>query len=688
MKKLLLFISLMLVLNAAMADPRLKITATNASLTVGQTTTVNFVFDTTVTGFDATKVNILPSNGGTLTAFTGSGTTYSSTFTKTTDLLETSIVVDNKPAVVSPADAGWVGNSFGINVATIYYMNSGASFSSSKVLAVPQPRCALPGEILSNPITPTIENFYYVQNDGTFSQYYKRATEKCLVRLQTGQIFIPDPAPKNYDLINSHGVHNHSKLMPKITNQEIIRATGSAKILVKYDNHDCTLNNNYTTFPSTYTPGAGHCTPGNWADFNKGAFRLEFVAAQMLNDDPIVYPGVKGAAHHHTFYGNSVNYQTTNATLITNCNSVAAGGCANATGYWAPSMIDTATSTALVPSTILVYYKKSGDAPITPLPQGLKIIAGNPGSTVAQPITDVEFVCTNRITNPTPVSAAFISACTWPTYNQLEAKVKFPVCAQNDGTGKPVLDSANHRSHLDYNGTPGGTSSTGATILANGCPSNFSLRIPSIEIILNYPIKKGQNTANWRLSSDNYASSSPGGYSLHADWWGGWRTEWAQRIVDQCNNTPTDCGTNYVGLNAGIAVSNITTSGNVATITTAVPHHIPVGTLDSLQFSNTAGGHLLGRISGVTGTDAAAYNFNVASLTVFDTFASVNRLRSVGTQPLTATDATHFTYTLSYTPTVPINGAVTGVLLQWGEKLCQLSEQCPADYYNTYYPLP
>ena len=47
-------------------------------------------------------------------------------------------------------------------------------------------------------------------------------------------------------------------------------------------------------------PGAGDWETG-------GAFRLLCNWSKMSNDDPIVYPGQPGAAHHHTFFGNTAD---------------------------------------------------------------------------------------------------------------------------------------------------------------------------------------------------------------------------------------------------------------------------------------------------------------------------------------------------------------------------------------------
>ena len=89
-----------------------------------------------------------------------------------------------------------------------------------------------------------------------------------------------------------------------------------------------------------------------------GQFRIDCAVSHMSNDDPLVYPNQQGAAHHHTFFGNtSINFKSNLTTLSTTGNSTCRGGIANRSAYWVPSMIDTATATPLKQYSSLWYYK-------------------------------------------------------------------------------------------------------------------------------------------------------------------------------------------------------------------------------------------------------------------------------------------------------------------------------------------
>ena len=49
------------------------------------------------------------------------------------------------------------------------------------------------------------------------------------------------------------------------------------------------------------------------------------------------------------------------------------------------------------------------------------------------------------------------------------------------------------------------------------CPATHPGMIPEITLNLNYKMTVAKQAANWRLASDNYATTLPRGYSTHAD---------------------------------------------------------------------------------------------------------------------------------------------------------------------------
>lgn len=690
---------------SAHADPRLKITAGTVQLDglKKETTTLTFTFDETAFGFDINDIIIKPITGGEFVGgLTNTSGVYTATFRKLTPW-PTTIQVDNNTFTNGSGITGF-GASIGINASPPIYRNSGALFSSAKVLALGADglpvRCPLPGEIVVDtttglPSAPIIERYYQTkpQTQGNGYSFYE-IPQGCLVRLTASQKFAPNPLAKTWDIASPHGAHHHSGNMPKITVEEMQIETGTSKFLVKPDNHDCSRQ-------VGGTPISGHCDA-------TGAERFGFFPAKYGRDDPIVYPGQKGASHHHTFFGNaSGNHNSNTATLLKDC--LAKGGKANCTLYWQPSMVDTTTKRVVKPLEMLVYYKAlpAGNSigNTEKFPQGLKMVIGGPTNTTA---TDehVGYRCFNRGTGAaTGGVAGGIPSCKWPQYTTLEMTITFPQCIADNGSGGMVLDSPDHKSHTAYSSNPSipfypnsgsqmyGNNHpiTGTPVGRNWCPQSHPHLIPFIEQIPVYPILPGQDTATWRLSSDNYSFSLNGGFSGHADWWGAWDNYFRDRFIDQCNNKPIDCGTGYIGLSDGIQISSITTSGTTATVTTSQPHRLSAATMTNI---GGAAFTLKGRISGITGTEAEKFNFDPTAPLVLRPWSDPytgpqTAVIGVGSQPLTVINATQLTYTLNSAPTdnnVATGLNLTNAKLQWGESLCNLGENgCVADYYNFYY---
>ncbi|MGV3581921.1 MAG: DUF1996 domain-containing protein [Methylophilus sp.] len=687
MKKIIAIVMLWLSL-AAHADPSLQITAGTQLLAKGGTTTVTFTWSESVTGFDATDIAVAPSAGGAISAFNGSGTTYTATFTKNSTG-QTSITVDNN--VATPTGTGM---SLGFNT-PVYYIDGSGADAGKKVVAVPQPVCPVIGEKLINPTNRAVENFYVLRPKGNV-YVFSRIQQGCLTRLVAGQSFVKDTAAPAYIQAIPNGVHNHAANMPKVRLPEgFKRMTGTREILIRPANHDC----NRQVFHDTPGSAGGHCVG------NGGQQRFLFTtsAGNMQNDDPIIFPNQKGVSHLHGFYGNvNVDYTTTNASLLRTCEATAPGGIVNCTGYWTPQMIDTATQTAINPKSIQVYYKSVNDflnevepfAVTEKIPQGLKIIGGNPSANSQATAGRTGNYCLGRNGGALQSTQPYqIPDCEGKDYDTVRMVVEMPACVQDNGSGGMVLDSTNHKDHTAY-------FATAAPFAANGvCPASHPHLLPIISVIVDYPLGFSQNSRTFRLSSDNYSSTLPGGYSYHADWWGMWRNTAPYDAADKLqkvNNSYFDAGEKYMGLSDGVTISAISVSGTTATITTATPHHLPADPFWFPPSNNHWDGtrsHLLGRITGVGGASAAIYNSDLSSANYLvnnirnGAYNATHSLLPVGDKVLTIIDATHVSYQLSSAP-ADTNPPVTGAKLQWGEELCQLHDDCSPDYYKFYYPIP
>lgn len=276
-----------------------------------------------------------------------------------------------------------------------------------------------------------------------------------------------------------------------------------------------------------------------------GAFRIGCEYSHGNFDDPIVWPGLTGASHHHTFFGNtSINAYSTSEGILKEGNSTCAGGILNRSGYWMPSLINTANGAPQKPSVVVVYYKaideKSG-MHIRPPPAGLRMIAGN-----ARPlaVADVEggFFCQDQTQVMNPANWGIIwqgnsikQSC-GGSNQMLRMIVTFPQCW--DGKN---LDSPDHKSHMAFACGDECLGADGKIFnSANSCPASHPVSIPNITI--NADFYGLDAKAKYRLSSDNYPDTLPGGYSLHADWMNGWDETIITRVVKNCLNNPRDCG--------------------------------------------------------------------------------------------------------------------------------------------------
>jgi hypothetical protein len=261
-----------------------------------------------------------------------------------------------------------------------------------------------------------------------------------------------------------------------------------------------------------------------------GDFRTVCDFSHMSFDDPIVYPGQPGMSHLHAFFGNSgVNANSTASSIANTGNSTCRGGTINRTGYWVPAMIDTKDGTPLTPSTLIVYYKTAYLVPgpsVKALPQGLRMIAGDSKGSTPQ-LYPTAFKCISPVTGEGPAATPSIPNC--PVGQTLWQVIIFPSCW--DGVN---LDSPDHKSHMAY---------------ANGgkCPTTHPVNVPEVTQSVLYPVTEANAPLRWRLSSDNYSSSLPAGYSSHADWFNGWKPDVMDVWIKNCEQAAADCHAHLLG---------------------------------------------------------------------------------------------------------------------------------------------
>jgi len=199
-----------------------------------------------------------------------------------------------------------------------------------------------------------------------------------------------------------------------------------------------------------------------------------------------------------------------------------------------------------------VYYKtapgQNGSSVQAP-PQGLQIVAGNPGAKAPKSNWAVRIGCGGSGNNPTIQPTRF-QRCN--THNQtVEMFMRFPNCWDGnhltdvDHDGDPNNDDADApddpHSHMRYS----------IPSRRHACPASHPIPIPSVSYHFEYPLYPGDDSSRWYLSSDVSHGSSrpdrPGGSSWHADWMNGWEPKLLQEWMNGCIRPNLHCANGDMG---------------------------------------------------------------------------------------------------------------------------------------------
>ena len=257
-----------------------------------------------------------------------------------------------------------------------------------------------------------------------------------------------------------------------------------------------------------------------------GDFRLVCRYSHMAYDDPIVFPGRSGAAHLHSFFGNTgTSAMSTYDSLRTSGNSTCDGGIANRSAYWIPSLIN--NNVPVAPDLMFVYYK-SGYRSVAPrainnIPNGLRMIAGNAKANSAQSGEVVMWSCESGGSNQTVAS---IPSCS--PGGQLRLSIVFPQC----WNGRD-LDSADHKSHMAY------------PTYGVGCPASHPVALPVITQNFLWNVPAG-GTGDMFLVSDTMAGTTDG-ISAHADFMEAWDPTIRNTFTQNCIRAALECGVRPLG---------------------------------------------------------------------------------------------------------------------------------------------
>ncbi len=238
------------------------------------------------------------------------------------------------------------------------------------------------------------------------------------------------------------------------------------------------------------------------------------VSRSNLPDDPIVFPGMVGATHMHTFMGNTTtNAKTTVASLAAGGTKCLAPG--DRSAYWMPTLYS--GGRAVNPAGVQTIYYKTGVRDYTsvrPFPTGLRYVVGNPKATAkefyASPGTVEGFECGNDYRN-----SDIPAQC--PKGSRLNVRYQAPSCWD----GKH-LDSPDHKSHMAYPVTREGV-----------CPTSHPVAVPMLEFKMAWPVSGDMTEVRF---------SSGRGYSFHYDFMNAWDPATLKALVKACINGGRQCG--------------------------------------------------------------------------------------------------------------------------------------------------
>lgn len=247
-------------------------------------------------------------------------------------------------------------------------------------------------------------------------------------------------------------------------------------------------------------------------------FQVNCPVSHTGPDDPIVYPGQPGAAHQHTFMGNTSTdaFSTTESLLAGETNCVVP---ADRSAYWFPTL--QRGDEEILPNFPQVIYYKSGIEDYTevvPFPQGLRFVAGDMMATQEEfrtaPGAVEGFEC-GDISKSWDIPAQCVPG------SQMNVRYQSPSCW--DGVNlTPPAGHAGMTGMVHHMAYP----------VAGACPDSHPVAVPMIEFKMAFP-------ASGDMTGLQFASGR--GYSWHYDFFNAWEPETLEALVTQCINGGLQC---------------------------------------------------------------------------------------------------------------------------------------------------
>ncbi|WP_344506824.1 DUF1996 domain-containing protein [Dactylosporangium maewongense] len=259
---------------------------------------------------------------------------------------------------------------------------------------------------------------------------------------------------------------------------------------------------------------------------NLPEFRADCQYSHSLADDPIVFPGLAGSSHMHSFVGNKAVTADTTPEDLTKFTATTCKPVQDHSAYWVPTLYDAATNKPVETTGFRVYYRSlmNTSAGQLPMPNGLRMISGD--ATKRQPTprgAQGQFYC--AFYGPGDLDGVARSTNgNWPICGgdaTLHFMMQFPDCWD----GKH-LDSPNHKDHVKHGS-------------GNACPASHPVKIPAITFDIQYGAKGTQQ--GYYLSSDKEGRSAS---SMHGDAFVMWDAATMNKRTKNCILQRRTCDNN------------------------------------------------------------------------------------------------------------------------------------------------